>query len=170
MSGSAHLSDPGIVRDLRQRVQRFQQQVGAALAGAPTALSRAQDLLRFELGPHWKRELGRRQEAFAEARRKWLEAEAEVKARGRRGQVERPSSEDERRDMLKAQRRVQEAEEKLAAVKTWLNRLDTDGKDLLGKCRDHEATVHEMGDKACTRLDGMVAAIEDYLRRSGGGP
>lgn len=168
MAGSADLSDPAVIRDFRARLARFQQQAAAALAGAPNALSRTVDLLRFEVGPRWKKELSRRQEQYAEARRKWLEAEGEVKARGQRGQVDRASAQDEHREMRRAQQRCDEAEEKLRAVRTWLTRLDGDGKDLLARCREQDLAIQDLSLAALTRLDRMLDALDDYHRRVAG--
>ncbi|MBN8527159.1 MAG: hypothetical protein J0M02_17645 [Planctomycetes bacterium] len=168
MAGSADISDPAVLRDFRFRMARFRQQTAAALDGAPTALSRTIDLLRFEAGPRWKKELGRRQEQYAEARRKWLEAEAEVKAKGQRGQVDRASAADEHRDMLRAQRRCEEAEEKIRAVRTWLARLDGDGKDLLARCREQDLAIQDLSAKAILRLDAMLDALDEYQRRTAG--
>lgn len=170
MAGSADISDPRVIRDFRARMSRFQQQASSALDGAPTALSRATDLLRFEIGPRWKKELSRRQEQFAEVRRTWLEAEAEVKAKGQRGQVDRASAADEHREMLRAQRRCEEAEEKLKAVRTWLSRLDGDGKDLLARCRDQDLAIQELTVKAMARLDRMADSLDEYQQRVGGTP
>ncbi|HAT10076.1 MAG TPA: hypothetical protein DCS97_05680 [Planctomycetes bacterium] len=165
---AADLADPTIIRDFRLRVLRFQQQVAGALASAPNVLSRTQETLRLELAPRWKKELLRRQDAYAEARRKWLDAENEVRAKGQRGQVERASSIDERRDMLKAQRRCEEVEAKLAAIVKWTARLDGDGKDLLARCRDHDQAIHDQSLKASAQLERLLDRIDEYLQRSGG--
>jgi hypothetical protein len=167
MAGSADISDPAVIREFRARLARFQQQAAAALDGAPTALSRSLDLLRFEIGPRWKKELLRRQERFSEAKRRWQDAENEVKAKGQRGQVDRASAADERRDMLKAQRACEEAEEKIVAVRTWLGRLDSDGKDLLARCRDQDMAIQELSLKAGIRLEHMADSIDAYQQRGG---
>ena len=165
MAGPADLKDPAIIRDFRGRLARFQQQVAAAMDGAPTALDRALDLLRSEIGPHWKRELAKRQELYAQARRAYVEAEAEVKANGRRGAVDRSSAADEQRDMNRAQRRCEEAEEKIKLVRTWLMRLEGDGKDLLARCRDHDLALHELTGKGLAQLDRLAERIDEYLQR-----
>lgn len=165
----ADLSDPGVIREFRGRLLRFQQQAEAILGTAGNLLTRTQDRLRLELHPYWKKQLSRRQEAHAEARRRWLEAEFDVKAAGRRGSIDKASSIEERREMLKAQRRVEEAEEKLADISRWLTRLDGDGKDLHARCRDHELGIHDMCNQAAADLDRRIGAIEDYLRRTTGG-
>lgn len=168
MAGSADLSDPGVIRAFRASLARFQQRVESALDGAPARLGKVQELLRLELGPYWKKELNRRQEAYSEARRRWLEAEEEVRCNGRRGAVDKASSIDERREMGKALRRCEEAEAKLAEVRTWLARLDGDGKDLLARVRDHQLTLHDLGRGAVLRLDQLAARIDEYLQRPGG--
>ncbi len=163
--GSADLKDPAIIRDFRGRLARFQQQVAAAMDGAPSALDRSIDQLRNELGPRWKKELGKRQELYAQARRKYLEAEAEVKANGRRGAVDRSSAADEQREMNKALKRCEEAEEKIRLIRTWLMRLEGDGKDLLARCRDHDLALHDLTIKGLAQLERLAERIDEYLQR-----
>lgn len=165
MAGSADLQDPAIIREFRGRLARFQQQVAAAMDGAPSALDRSIDQLRNELGPRWKKELSKRQELYTQARRKYLEAEAEVKARGGRGMVDRSSAADEQREMNKALRRCEEAEEKLKLIRTWLMRLEGDGKELLAHCRDHDLSIQELTRKGLTQLDRLADRIDEYLQR-----
>lgn len=172
MAGRADISDPGILRTFRAGQLRFQQQMEGALDAAPTRLSKAQERLRLELAPFWKREVVKRQDAYAAARRRWLEAEADVRAgsEGRRGAIEKPSSIDERREMLKAQRRLEEAEAKLEAVRTWTTRLDVEGKDLLGKIRNLGLSLGQQCREANAQLEAMATRIDEYLAAGGGGP
>ncbi len=165
MAGSADVKDPAIIRDFRGRLARFQQQVAAAMDGAPSALDKSIDQLRNEIGPRWKRELGKRQEAYTEAKRKYQEAEEEVKAKGRRGAVDRTSAADEQREMNRAMRRCEEAEERIKLVRSWLFRLEGDGKDLLARCRDHDLALQELTRKGMTQLDRLADRIDDYLQR-----
>lgn len=166
---SADLADPAIIREFISRLARFQQQAEATLAAAGPLLARTHDQLRLELLPHWKKQLGKRQELYAEARRRWLDAEFDVKASGRRGAIDKGSSIEERREMLKAQRRVEEAEEKLRNIAAWIGRLDGDGKDLAARCRDHELGLHELCERARADLHARCSSIETYLERQRGG-
>lgn len=168
MAGSADLSDPGVIRALRASLARFQQRVETALDGSPARLTRAQEILRLEVGPYWKKELYRRQEAYSEARRRWLEAESDVRAHGRRGAIDKTSSMDERREMTKALRRCEEAEAKLAEVRTWQTRLDGDGKDLLARVHDHQLSLQELTRAAIIKLDHLADRVDEYLQRPGG--
>jgi hypothetical protein len=170
MAGAANLQDPEALRRFAQALRRFHTAASAVLSTAPHTLDRTRDRLATEFAPAWRKEQQRRQEAFGEARRKWQEAEAEVKLAGRRGQIDRASSMDEQREMRKAQRRLEEAEAKLAEIKTWLARLDSDGKDLATKVRDHHLAIDDLAAKALLRLDQMAASIDDYLRAGGGSP
>ena len=165
MAGTANLADPALIRDFRARLLRFRQLADATMAGAPTVLERSLDHLRSDLTPRWKKELGRRQELYTEARRRYLEAEADVKANGRRGAVDRTSAADEQRGMNRARRRCEEAEEKLALIRTWQTRLEGDGKDLLARCRDHDLAIQELSGKALAQLDRLADRVDDYLQR-----
>lgn len=170
MAGAANLTDPEVLAALRQALGAFRIRVADTIAGAPTLLARTQDRLAHELAPYWKREAQRRAEAYGEARRRWLAAEAEVRASGARGAVDRSSSGEERKEMQRAQRRLDEAEQRQAAIRTWRNRLDGDGKDLLAKLRDHGRALDEQTAAALLRLDRMIEGVDAYLRQGGTAP
>jgi hypothetical protein len=161
----ASLADPALIRDFLGRLARFQQLAEGELANAPLLLARTLDHLRLDLRPRWKREWVKRQELFAVARRAWLEAEAEMRASGQRGAIDRASALDERREMLKAQRRVEEAEDKLRQLTACIDSLEHDGKELEARCCSLALGLHERCTQARTDLDGRCTAIEDYLER-----
>jgi len=67
--------------------------------------------------------------------------------------------------MNKAQRRCEEAEEKIKLIRLWLGRLESDGKDLLARCRDHDLALNDLSLKALNQLDRLAERIDDYLQR-----
>jgi hypothetical protein len=60
---------------------------------------------------------------------------------------------------------VREAEEKLAAIRTWLIRLESDGKDLLAQCQGHAESLDDLADRASRHLDRLATDIDAYLER-----
>jgi hypothetical protein len=67
--------------------------------------------------------------------------------------------------MNKALRRCEEAEEKIRLIRTWLMRLEGDGKDLLARCRDHDLALQDLTSKGLAQLDRLAERIDEYLQR-----
>ncbi len=161
MSG-ADLADAQVLRDLRAALAKWMQSTGAALGGSDADLHRVQDWMQGEQLPLWKRQLQTREELFQSARRAWLEAESEVRGGMNTRGPQKPSSTEERIAMQRAQRRRDEAEEKLANIKRWLLRIEQDCAPLLHQCRDHDLALREQGEKALAKLDRLATEIDTY--------
>ena len=149
---------------LRGRVAAFILTTNAAIDGSAQQVGHVMDWLRHEQLPHWKRTLANREEAYQEARRAWLSAEADVRLAAQGRGPGRPSALDEKLDMDKAKRRRDEAEERYHAVRRWLDQVERLSAPLVTTLRGHGFGLADEGARALARLDGMVVAIEDYLR------
>jgi len=74
----------------------------------------------------------------------------------------RASAEDERVAMDRARARRDEAEERLAAIRTWVNRLNSDGGGLVHRCRSAALALDDDAQRAIATLDALAAAIATY--------
>ena len=115
-----------------------------------------------------KRTLVNREEAYQQARRTWLSAEADVQLSANSRGPGRPSSLEEKIDMDKARRRRDEAEVRLVTVKRCLDLVERQCTPLTTTLRGCDFAVRDEGSKALARLDSMTMAIEDYLRQGRG--
>ena len=161
---AADLRDPAVLVHLRGRVAAFVLNATAAIDGSAQQVSHVTDWLRHEQLPHWKRTLNTREEAYQQARRTWLSAEADVQLAAQSRGPGRPSSLEEKLDMDKAKRKRDEAEERLASIRRWLDQVERLGAPLVTTLRGHGFALSDDGAKALARLDGMVTAIDDYHR------
>ena len=168
MNGGANLTGPEVIRDFRAHLATFLQVGAATLGGSAGGVARVRDWLAGEQQGHWKRQVVRHEDAYQEARRAWLIAEDEVRAGPRRGVPDRQSSMEERLVMDRARRQREAAEEKLALVRRWLNRLDQDCAPLIHQVRGHDLALHDQGKRALTQLDRLAGQVEDYLDRPKG--
>ncbi len=158
----AEIADPEVLRAFRLRLSGFLRDTQTGLGGVVAQYYAVEERLRGELQSHWKSQLRRREEVYNIARLKYLAAKDEVDAarRGRGGGKQ--SCDDERLDMQRAQRKRDEAEEKLAHIARWLHRLHQDGEPLVGRCRNHDLGLGDLGDKALRALDTMAKNLDAY--------
>lgn len=158
----AEISDAEVLRTLRASVGRFAASTAASLEAVVAQLERARDVLRHELQPYWKDQARRRQEVFEEAKRRWREAEYEVARAMQRSGTGRPSSDEERRAMRKAQAKWEEALEKIEEVRRQLMRLDDDGDALATRCRDAARDLADRSAAAAIELEQRAVGIDAY--------
>ncbi len=166
---SANISDPEVIRTFRTQLASFLKLCSAALSARASELNRTRDWLRGEQLPYWKGQSFRREEAFQNARRQWLEAEAAVTEGMRSRGPGKPSSIEERIEMDRARRRRDEADEKLALVKRWLVRLDQEGEPLMHQCQGHDFDLRDRGVAALGQLQRLAERVQTYLDLPTGG-
>jgi hypothetical protein len=159
---SADLVDAQVIRDFRSKLAKCVTLATSALDGSDGDLRRVLDWMQGEQLPYWKRQLRDREELFQHARRTWLEAENEVRGGLNSRGPHKASSTEERVLMQKAQRRRDEAEEKLASVRSLLIRIEQDCSPLLAQCRDHDLALRELGDRALAKLARLAGDIDTY--------
>jgi hypothetical protein len=159
----ADINDPQVIRDFRAQLAKFAQVCANALGARAGELGRMHEWLRGEQLPHWKHQAFKREEAYQNARRLWLQAESDVAGSpGSRG-PKKPSSYEEKLEMDKARRLRDEAEEKLANVKRWVARLDHEAGPLIQSCHSRALELEEKCRGALLQLDRMAERVQDYL-------
>jgi hypothetical protein len=162
MSG-ASVSGPDIIRDFRAQLLAFQKMAAAALSGRANELIRLREWLRYEQLPVWKKTLVKREELYQNAKRNYLNAEAEVTRAMNSRAPGKPSSIEERTEMNKTKRLKEEAEEKLATIQGWLLRIDREGEPLVAACKNHDLDLHERCEKASHQLEHLAERVQNYL-------
>ncbi len=159
---SADLADAQVLRDFRAKLGKFVQTTTAALGGSDGDLRRVLDWMQGEQLPLWKRQLREREEIFQQARRTWLDAENDVRGGLNSRGPHKASSIEERVLMQKAQRRRDEAEEKLEHIRRWLIRIEQDCSPLIAQCRNHDLALRDLGERALAKLERLASDIDTY--------
>ncbi len=144
------------LKELRSAVLVFLESVRNALAAADTDAYRRMRWVEEEVPARWREELKKRQAQFAEAR--------VVLYRKQLGPAKDQQPHTEARFAFeRAKKRVDEAEEKLREAQRWAQRLDR----ALVKLRGGTAPLGSFTDvqmqRAVSRLDALVEAVEAYL-------
>jgi hypothetical protein len=159
---SANVESIEALREFRSRLCKLAEQVQAALSEAESELSRTIEWLSHTQTMHWKSELRIRAEDLTRARSALTRKKAEKSPTGARQSVV-----EEEKAFKKAQRRLEEAQQKQAAVKRWTRLLDQAAFSYRPVAQSLMSTVEVDVPRGLARIDSMALALETYLA---GGP
>ena len=154
---SARVTSVDSIKDFRGAVGVFVHDAGNALAEIDADVQRLSSFLRFERLPYWQKELLRRQDAVMAART----------ARSRKellSLAETPSLVEERKNLDKAKRAVEEALHKIELVKKWARAVDREAMLYKGQTQSLQDAVSRDLPDAMARLARMIDALEKYAQ------
>lgn len=162
MSNGVRVESLDGLRQFRAGLCKLAEQAQATVSEVQTELARAEDWLRHTQAQHWKQQLRLRTEAFNQARSALLRKRQEkTPAGGRYSCVE------EEQAFQRAERRLDEARDKLAAVQRWTRKLDEAAHAYHPAAQRLMTTVAADVPRAVARLDQMTDALEAYLQHGG---
>jgi hypothetical protein len=166
MSGYARIDNVDALREFRTRLVKFQEIVQVALADAEGEMQRVLVWLETEANTYWSGQIRKRHEAVEKAK----DAVRQKKLfKSPTGSTQ--SAVEEEKMLRMAQKKLEEAEEKLKNVRRYTPRLQKEISIYKGGVQRLSTTVSSDIPMALGRLDRMVAAVEAYaaLSVSGGG-
>lgn len=154
----ARIDSPDVIKDFRIQFVKFNAVARQAVDGMNTDSSRITQWLRHDQLSFWTKELKKREELVRQARH------AYALAKDQSGPYAKTSSIDEQKDLHKAQRLLEEAEQKLKSVKKWTHMLERELENLAGPVNNLSATLDAATPRALSKLDLLTEKLEDYLR------
>jgi uncharacterized protein YukE len=154
---SAEISSPDVIKEFRVSFLRFEERGKQAVSGVRSDCERIVEWLRHEQLMYWKQELRKSEEKVREARSAYLLARHGADA------LRKPSYIEEEKALRKAERRKEEAERKIEAVKKWGMLLEQQVRKLMGPINNFAGALDSAAPLARSRLDHMVQNLEDYL-------
>lgn len=157
MADRANVHAVEALAGFRPAVVEFIDACRAALTGAEADALRTVSYINENRAPHWKREVRRRQDELNRAKSELIRAQA-------RKQGDERSTFDERKAVDKARRRLEIAEQKLAACKVWVRRLEKEQVKFLGEIQALKQIVNHDMELALANLDRMIGALDAYTR------
>lgn len=157
MSQSANVRSVQSIHDFKLALATFAEDARNALSGVESDLRRTRNWLQRDQLSHWQAQVKRRNEEVSMAR-------TELHRRRLSQQGSDAISDTEQKENLRiAQRRLEEAEHKLALVKKW-------GPVLEHAIAEYHSASQPLGDRltgalvaSMALLDRTVASIEAYL-------
>jgi len=155
MSDSAKVSSIDAIKGFRLSVAKFVQEVTNAIAEIDADIHRVAGELRYERLPYWNKQVIARQEAVIAAR-------TERSRKELMSMSDMPSLVEERRNLDKAKRAVEEAQQKIEAVKKWARLVDRESMLFKGQLQSLSDAVCRDLPEGIVRLGKMIAALEAY--------
>ena len=165
MAEVARVHNLEALKKLKHALYKFQETVNVALTDAESDMQRTTIWLETEQRTYWTAELRKRHEAVEKAKQAVRDKQLYKDATGHRS-----SAVDEMKVLQAAQRRLVEAEQKVAAVKKYIPKMQKETQIYRGGVQRFASTVQHDLPVAVDRLDNMLATLEAYVSLGSGGP
>jgi hypothetical protein len=158
MSTPANIGNIETLKQLRVALVKFAEMANVALGDAESDVQRVMNWVQIEQATHWSNQLRKRQEALMKAREALRHKQIFKDATGRR----QGTAEEEKAVQI-AQRRLVEAEEKIANIKRWGRQLEKEAQIYKGSVQRLGTTVTADIPVAIAKLDRMSIALQGYV-------
>jgi len=158
---SANIKSPEIIRRFRAEYVSFDNECRKAVDGIRTSVQRVQNWLQGEQRLYWKRQVRKRREEAEVAKRNYKFARYGADPR------QKQTAEDQRKIMMKAIRRQEEAEQKLKTVQKWAMTLSHEAVKNLMPCETLSSKLASLTPRAIHSLDRMLDNLDLYFRPAG---
>jgi prefoldin subunit 5 len=156
MSRSARIESIEALKELRTFLCNFGRKISVALEDADFDIRRTLDWLKNDRHVYWKKEMRIRSEQL-------VRAKLELKRKQYFEQSPGHYFADEKKAVAAAQRRFDEAEDKLKKVRSWIPRLEKESKTCHGSLQGLSNLVQIELPNRRTQIDGMICALESYV-------
>ena len=154
MADRAHVRSTEDLQALRLALVRFVERARPAVDEVESEIHKLRDWLEGERLQHWRVQI-RRREAILEDARQHLRA---MQSRG--------PCRSEVRQVRIAEEKVEEAQRKMAAVRSWITRLDGDARDPLMRCRQLSTMLDVDLPAGERQLGQLLGHLEAYAEHS----
>jgi exonuclease VII large subunit len=158
MGGRARVKSIDALQAMTAVLERFRGEAGAALDDLAMEVRRALEWIHHDCKEYWVQEVRRGWERVAEARVRLQQAMTI-----RRIAEHQPSCIDEKKALEQAKRRLQLAQEKVAAVQHWAHAVDRIVKDYQASRSQLTNWLDADYPQALAALRHMMEALEMYV-------
>ncbi|MEN6452485.1 MAG: hypothetical protein ABFC96_18505 [Thermoguttaceae bacterium] len=162
MGGSARVTSIEVLPLLAAGLAKFRAESQAALEDLAIELRRAHEWIHGDRKEFWQRELQRAYERLNQARLQLQQARTT-----RRVGNQDPSCVDEKRAVDRAKRRVDEAQEKIQAVRQWSNKIDRAIDDFQRVRTQFAAWLEVELPRGQAALNQMSESLVSYITMKG---
>ncbi|HQU45544.1 MAG TPA: hypothetical protein PK867_22215 [Pirellulales bacterium] len=146
-----------MLRDFRAALANFADEARESQAVNDMSVRRGIDWFQNDLLKQWQSELRKREEAVTDARGEY--ERCRMQSFGDRV----PDCTDQKVALKKAQLRLEEAQDKLKAVKKWSRVLEEEMQDYQGQSQQLADMLAGEMPKAMAEMDRLLSALEAYI-------
>ncbi len=157
MRRAADVRSMDALKSAKSALAGFREIVTAALSEASSDVQRTLWWIRNDRAAYWRREYRRRNEKLAQAKSELFRAT--LAASNQRAQCL-----EEKKLVERAERRLQEAGEKIQLVRKWAMVLDREMLLFRGNCQQLARAVEMDLPRGEAKLELMLEKLEEYLR------
>ncbi|HEV3003212.1 MAG TPA: hypothetical protein VGX78_02080 [Pirellulales bacterium] len=157
MNGQANVHSVAALEEFKAALVKFVTEAREALSGTDMQVRRGLDWFQHDLLKHWQSEHRKREDAVVNAR---VDLE---RCRMQKFGDRTPDCTDQRVALKKAQARLEEAEQKVKAVKKWSKVLQDEADEYRGASQELGNTLAGEMPKALHDLKRMLDALYAYL-------
>jgi len=157
MTLGAKVEDIEVLLDFRVQLIKFTETCNTALGDADTDVQRTIMWLENDQQAYWQGQIRSRKEALSRAMEALRQKQVFKDSTGRT-----PSAVEEQKAVAAAQKRVQEAEEKLVKVKQWAKRLQKAAMDYKGKVQRFATAIMSDMPAAIAHLGALAERLTAY--------
>jgi|SRR5688572_26309126 len=157
MGERANVDSIETLKNLRRTLVKFAEAANAALGDAESDVARMMTWLETEQLTRWQTQVRQRTDAVTKAKDKLREKQLYKGPTGAR-----QSTVDEEKALKVAIRRLEEAEQKLVAVKKYAHRVGREQHLFRGSVQRFATAVQVDVPNARARLDNMIDKLEQY--------
>ena len=155
---SARIESTEVIKGFRAQIVEFNETCRQAVTGIGSDSQRTRQWLQHDQHRHWTMELKKADELVRQAR------SAYILARFGADHLRKPSYIEEQKILRKAERRKEEAENKIRVIKKWESSLEQQTQKMMGPITQFSFTLELEVPRALAKLDLMVEKLEEYLR------
>lgn len=157
MNGAASVHSIPMLREFRAALATYDTEAKESQAVNDMSVRRGVEWFQNDLLKHWLSEIRKREDAVTNARADY--ERCRMQSFGDRV----PDCTDQKIALKKAQMRLEEAQEKVKAVKKWSRVLDEEMQDYQGQSQQLTDMLAGEMPKAMAELDRMISALEAYI-------
>jgi hypothetical protein len=162
MSQSARVESVDALKEFRVALIKFADAANGALGDAESEVQRTQMWLENDQLMHWQSQIRKRMEVVSRAKEQLRMKKVFKDSTGSKA-----SYVDEEKALAKATRMLEEAEQKLAATKSWARRFQKEAAAFKGAVQRMSTFVLADVPVATAKLDRMTAALQAYIAFKG---
>jgi len=157
MSEFARVDSIELLKEFRAALFEFAEAVNVGLVEAETEIQRTAEWIKHEQSKYWKNQLYKRTELLTRAKITLKTKEQQKTPLGGRY-----SCVDEKKELAKAQRLLEEAEQKLNNVKRWETKLDEEAFNYKAVTQPLGQAVSSDIPRAVAQMDQIIDSLESY--------